>query len=121
MPPPQNATLPGIPSEQEFAVNIERFVGLTPWVLASEQMPPCDGWWKTRLKSSPDLRQPQRRYWTTMSENVPGMKWGFFSAPVHPDESDEEAEHSRTTSSNFRPAEIEWCGLMSRHPNSPKE
>lgn len=121
MPHPQNATLPGIPSEREFVVDIERFVGLTPWVLASEQRPPCDGWWKTRLKSSPDLRQPQRRYWTGVSTNVPGMAWGFFSAPVHPGESDEEAEQSRNKASAYGPDEIEWCGLMVPHPHMPKE
>lgn len=121
MPHPQNATLPGIPSEQEFVVDIERFVGLTPWVLASEQRPPCDGWWKTRLKSSPDLRQPQRRYWTGMSTNVPGMAWGFFSAPAHPDESDEEVEQSRNKASAYGPDEIEWCGLRLPHPNMTKE
>lgn len=104
-------------------LDVEKFVGLTPWVLASEQMPPCDGWWKTRLKSSPNLRQPQRRFWVTMSENVPGMRWGFFSQPVHPDESDEEAALSCSKASAYGPNEIEWCGLKQPHPDmtTPQE
>lgn len=90
-----------------LVVDVEMFVGLTPWVSASEQPPPQDGWYKTRRKSAPGFKQPQRRFWTS----------GYFSRPVFLVDSDEEASDASITPAAFPNDDIEWCGLKSPHPD----
>ena len=85
-------------------INVEAFIGLTPWVVTSDRPPPTTGWWKTRRTSSPNILQPQRRWWD-------GKKW---SAAVLLVDTDEEAEDQATEPTNAH--DIEWCGLREPHP-----
>lgn len=88
---------------------LEKRVGLTPWVCAGSNPPPSEGWWKTRSKTSPNLRQPQRRYWR-------GPTWGF-SLPVMPTMSDEDADWLSGEQAMLFADSIEWCGLAAPHPD----
>lgn len=88
-------------------------VGLTPWVLASEQPPPQDGWYKTRRKSAPNFLQPQRRFWTAASIKT---RAGYFSRPVFLGDSEEDASDASVTPASFDNSDIEWCGLLAPHP-----
>lgn len=73
--------------------------GLTDW---SGGEPPCEGWWKTRRKSSPLLSQPQRRWWHADVK--------MWSGPVTPDIDDADAEATRRDA-YMMTDQIEWCGL----------
>lgn len=79
--------------------------GLTPWVLTSEVAPRWAGWYKTRVISSPELLQPQRRYWDGLHWSVPAI------VGVTRDEIAEERKLIGTWREN---CQIEWCGL--KHP-----
>ena len=80
---------------------------LTDWMLTSAAAPPRIGWWKTRAVSSPELLQPQRRFWD-------GVEW---SSPVFVGVTDDENAEMRKNARTWRSLnEIEWCGLKQPHP-----
>ncbi len=87
-------------------INVEAFIGLTPWMLTTVCKPPTTGWWKTRRASSPELLQPQRRWWD-------GRQW---SMPVLLVNTDEDAEDFATLPALASTTDIEWCGLLAPHP-----
>lgn len=100
--PMEQLQLPSV----ELTVNVEAFLGLTNWVNAAERLPPTNGWWKTRRRSSPKLLQPQRRWFDGTT----------FSMPVLRIDSDEVAEAYGTTDTRVPLSDIEWCGLKEPHP-----
>lgn len=90
-----------------LTVNVEMFIGLTPWVNAAVMPPPTNGWWKTRRVSSPELIQPQRRWYDGK----------VFSGPVTLADCDEEAECVALLDTTVPLSDIEWCGLAGPHPS----
>lgn len=92
--------------QMELVVDVEAFIGLTPWVKTKDGRPPFLGWWKTRREDIPDMTY--RRWWN-------GMVW---SKPVTPLDWDDEVEYQRKQIAALSlQEEIEWCGLKSPHPN----
>lgn len=88
---------------EALVLNVEKFVGLTPWVSVRESQPPAGGWWKTRRKDQPDA-SPNRRFWW------PGE--AKFSLPVRLGQTDEEArQRGCTWATELVQDQIEWCGL----------
>lgn len=101
--------LPLLQQEDSPAKDVEQSIGLTNWALASDRPPTMSGWYKTRRVSAINMLQPQRRFW-----NAP---LGFFSVPVQPHHSDLDCGHARTIPSLLPLEEIEWCGLLAKHPD----
>lgn len=95
---------PAAPAAQRvlFEVDVETFLGLTEWKPTHPTPPPCNGWWKTRSITSPEILQPQRRWWD-------GRKW---SMPVVVGKTcDNLVMEKRYEPSLLDPERIEWCGL----------
>lgn len=82
---------------------LEAFLGTTPFVRASEQLPTLTGYYKTRRLDAPDLLVPQRRWFD-------GTR---FSSPILPGMPDEEAKIRQATPTWPEIQEqLEWCGLL---------
>jgi hypothetical protein len=86
----------------------ETVLGLTPWFCALENPPVREGWYKTRVKESPKLNQPQRRYWNGV----------FFTKPALPTMSETEVDLQSWRYPFYAPHELEWCGLLRPHPGA---
>lgn len=91
-----------------YTIDVEAFIGLTEWVNAAVRTPPTTGYWKTRVVSSPELLQPQRRWWDGRVFSLPIL------VGVDDDHYTVEAEQTPTN----RPlVSIEWCGLKAPYPS----
>ncbi len=92
--------------QQELKLDVEAFIGLTPYVKTTEAAPPFIGWWQTRREDIPG--ETPRRWWN-------GMVW---SKPVQPDEWDDEVEYWKKQIAGLEiQPQIEWCGLTEPHPS----
>ena len=87
---------------KQLQLDIEKFVGLTPWASGH---PPFAGWWNTRLARNREALQPQRRWWN-------GTQW---SVCVLLGEDDMVAETCQTTPTFAD--DVEWSGLQLPHPD----
>ena len=90
----------------DLTLNVAAFIGHTDWALASMNPPPSTGWWETRRKSSPNLLQPQRRWYDGK----------VFSAPVLLGCGDDDAEDLASTPASVQADDIEWRGLKEPWP-----
>lgn len=88
---------------EPLTLDTQASLGLTEYIGTKECKPPCVGWWQTRSITSPDLMQPQRRWWN-------GRHW---SMPVIVGKTDDELTRNKRYEASFlEPNRIEWCGLL---------
>lgn len=89
----------------DASLDVEAFLGTTPWVAATDRLPPVAGWWKCRRKDAPDLFPNHRRWFDGTN----------FSRPVMVGLSDVLTEIAQAIPADPEIQEqIEWCGLTVR-------
>ena len=100
------ATMDQLELLPEHTISVEAVIGLTPWVNAALKPPPTTGYWKTRMASSPNMQQPQRRWWNGR----------VFSHAIVLHHDDSEAMGLEQDPALIPLSNLEWCGLKLPYP-----